>query len=69
MHFIFALDDSNSMSDKDGESCSKWENLIIAFEDFIDARSKQTGGKYPCDIVSVLYHTGSADVVAQQEPI
>ena len=53
------------MSDKDGGSNTKWQNLIIAFEDFINARLKLTGGKYSCDIVSVLYHTGSALVVSQ----
>ena len=53
------------MKDKDGGTRSKWHNLMIAFEEFINARLKLTGGKYSCDIVSVLYHTGSVLPVSQ----
>ena len=53
------------MNKIDGGTCTKWKNLIIAFEDFINIRMKWTGGKYSCDIVSVLYHTELACVVAE----
>lgn len=37
-HYIFAIDDSGSMATKDGVSVkSRWENLIDAFDAFVNA--------------------------------